>query len=78
MNKVISLKPVAQQLGLQVEQSAWVSRMASDTPLLNNPKLMQAVFSDDVLKNKRNTEAIEVAPNVLAVRAFAGTQSRLA
>ena len=60
-----SLKPVAQQLGLQVEQSAWVSRMGSDTPLLNNPKLLQAVFSDDVLKNKRNSEAIEVAPNVL-------------
>lgn len=60
-----SLKPVAQQLGLQVEQSAWVSRMASDTPLLNNPKLLQAVFTDDVLKDKRNTETVEVAPNVL-------------
>jgi len=60
-----SLKPAAQQLGLLVEQSAWVSRMASDTPLLNNPKLLQAVFSDDVLKDKRNTEAVEVAPNVL-------------
>jgi peptidyl-prolyl cis-trans isomerase D len=60
-----SLKPAAQQLGLQVEQSAWVSRMASDTPLLNSPKLLQAVFSGDVLKDKRNTEAIEVAPNVL-------------
>lgn len=60
-----SLKPVAQQLGLQVEQSAWVSRLASDTPLLNSPKLLQAVFSDDVLKDKRNSEAVEVAPNVL-------------
>ncbi|MEN6586696.1 MAG: SurA N-terminal domain-containing protein [Sulfuricella sp.] len=60
-----SLKPVAQHLGLQVEQSAWVSRKGSDMPLLNNPKLLEAVFSDDVLKNKRNTEAIEVAPNVL-------------
>ncbi len=60
-----SLKPAAQQLGLKVEQSAWVSRMASDTPLLNNAKLLQAVFSEDVLKNKRNTEAIEIAPNTL-------------
>lgn len=60
-----SLKPAAEQLGLKVEQSAWVSRMASDTALLNNPKLLQAVFSDDVLKDKRNTEAVEVAPNVL-------------
>lgn len=60
-----SLKPVAQQLGLQVEQSGWVSRKGGDTPLLNNPKLLQTVFSEDVLKNRRNTEAIEVAPNVL-------------
>lgn len=60
-----SLKPAAQQLGLKVEQSAWVSRMASDTPLLNNAKLLQAVFSEEVLKNKRNSEAIEVAPNTL-------------
>ena len=60
-----SLKPAAQQLGLKVEQSAWVSRMGSDTPLLNNAKLLQEVFADEVLKNKRNTEAIEIAPNTL-------------
>lgn len=60
-----SLKPVAQQLGLKIEQSGWTSRLASDTPLLNNAKLLQAVFSDEVLKNKRNSEAIEVAPNTL-------------
>ncbi len=60
-----SLNPVAQQLGLKVEQSAWMSRMASDTPMLNNAKLLQAAFSEEVLNNKRNTEAIEVAPNTL-------------
>lgn len=60
-----SLKPAADQLGLKVEQSGWLSRMASDVPLLNNPKLLQAVFTDDVLKDKRNSEAIEVSPNVM-------------
>lgn len=60
-----SLKPAARQLGLKIEQSAWTSRLASDTPLLNNAKLLQAAFSDEVLKDKRNTEAVEVAPNVL-------------
>lgn len=60
-----SLSPAAQQLGLKVEQSGWLSRMASDIPLLNNPKLLQAVFTDEVLKNKRNSETIEVAPNTL-------------
>lgn len=60
-----SLAPAAQQLGLKVEQSGWLTRMASDTPLLNNPKLLQAVFTEEVLKNKRNSEAIEVVPNTL-------------
>ncbi len=60
-----SLAPVAQQLGIKVEQSGWVSRMASDTSLLNNPKLLQAVFTEEVMKNKRNTEAVEVVPNTL-------------
>lgn len=60
-----SLAPAAQQLGLKVEQSGWVTRMASDTSLLNNPKLLQAVFTEEVLKNKRNTEAVEVVPNIL-------------
>jgi peptidyl-prolyl cis-trans isomerase D len=60
-----SLAPVAQQLGLKIGQSDWVTRMASETPLLNNPKLLQAVFAEEVLKNKRNTEAIEVVPNTL-------------
>ena len=60
-----SLKPAAQQLGLKIEESGWVSRAGSGNPMLSNAKLLQAVFSEDVLKNKRNTEAIEVAPNTL-------------
>ena len=34
-------------------------------PELSNEKLLAAIFGDEVLKNKRNTEAVEVAPNVL-------------
>jgi peptidyl-prolyl cis-trans isomerase D len=30
-----------------------------------NTKILQAVFSEDVMKNKRNTPAIEVAPSTL-------------
>jgi peptidyl-prolyl cis-trans isomerase D len=33
--------------------------------LLNNPNLRQAVFSEDVLNNKRNSQVVEVAPGVL-------------
>jgi peptidyl-prolyl cis-trans isomerase D len=32
----------------------------------NNPKLLAAVFSQDSIEKKRNTEAVELAPNVLA------------
>jgi peptidyl-prolyl cis-trans isomerase D len=61
-----SLKPAADALKLGIQKSGWVSRNeAPNDPLLNNPKLLQAVFSDDVLKDKRNTAAIEVGPNML-------------
>lgn len=60
-----SLEPAAKQLGLKVEKSGWLNRRASDVALLNHPKLLEAVFSEDVLKNKRNSEAVEVAPNTL-------------
>jgi peptidyl-prolyl cis-trans isomerase D len=33
--------------------------------LLGNQKVLAAIFSDDSLKNKRNTEVVEVAPNTL-------------
>ena len=32
---------------------------------LANEKLLAAVFSEDSVKNKRNTEAVEIAPNTL-------------
>lgn len=61
-----SLKPVAQTLNLTVQQSDWVGRSGgSMNPILNNPKLLEAVFSAEALEEKRNTEAIEVQPNML-------------
>ncbi|MET3133177.1 peptidyl-prolyl cis-trans isomerase D [Oxalobacteraceae bacterium GrIS 1.11] len=63
-----SLKPVADKLKLKVETVANVTRSPSPalgTSPVNNPKFLKALFADDVLKNKRNTEAVEVAPNTL-------------
>ena len=60
-----SLKPAADQLKLDVRQSGWITRQGSQDKLLNSPKLSEALFSDDVLKKKHNTEAIEVAPGTL-------------
>ncbi len=60
-----SLRPVADALKLKIQTSPWVSKQGTDMALLNNPKLLQAAFSDDALKLKRNTEVVEVAPNTL-------------
>ena len=63
-----SLKPVADKLKLTVQTVDNLARTPSpalaDAPY-NNAKFLQAVFSDDSLKNKRNTEAVEVAPSTL-------------
>ncbi len=60
-----SLKPAADALKLTVKTSPWISRKGGEIAVLNNKKLLDAIFSDDTLKNGHNTEAIEVAPNIL-------------
>jgi len=60
-----SLKPAADELKLKIEQSGWISRKTANDPKFSEPKLLEAVFSDDVLKKKHNTEVVEVAPGVL-------------
>ena len=61
-----SLKSAAEFTKTTVQQSDWIQRNGgANDARLNNPKLLQAIFSDEVLKNKRNTEAIEVTPGTL-------------
>jgi peptidyl-prolyl cis-trans isomerase D len=61
-----SLKPVADKLKLTI-QTAVVQRTpaAGATGPLASAKLLQAVFGDEALRNKRNTEAVETAPSQL-------------
>ncbi|WP_035382675.1 SurA N-terminal domain-containing protein [Ferriphaselus sp. R-1] len=58
-----SLKAAADLVKLPVQQSGWLVKGQAVAPWTD--KVLQAVFSDDVLKNKRNTTAIEIAPNTL-------------
>lgn len=64
-----SLQPVADKLKLQV-QTATVQRQPQSGvnppggPLAS-PKLLDAVFGTDALRNKRNTEAVETGPSQL-------------
>ncbi len=59
-----TLKPAAELVGAKVEQSGWlVKGVAGEEPW--TAKMLQAIFNDEVVKNKRNTDAIEVVPNTL-------------
>ncbi|MBK6631251.1 MAG: SurA N-terminal domain-containing protein [Betaproteobacteria bacterium] len=62
-----SLKPAADKFKLQIRQTDFFDQAnrVPAGPLAGNDKLFSALFSDDAIKNKRNTDAIEVAPNTL-------------
>lgn len=66
-----SLKGVADRLKLKIETAKGLKRVPDTNVgpevLVNNLKFLNALFSNDVLKNKHNTEAVEVAPNTLIV-----------
>lgn len=67
-----SLKPAADAFKLQIRSSDWVTRDAAGEPVLNDPKVRTAAFSDDVLLKKHNSEAIEATPgNLVAVHVTA-------
>jgi peptidyl-prolyl cis-trans isomerase D len=64
-----SLKPAADKLKLKIDTASNLTRSpnpatAPNAPF-NNPKFLKALFSDEAIKNKHNTEAVEVAPNTL-------------
>lgn len=60
-----SLAPAAKVYGGQVQKSDWLSREVGAKFFKNNEKIMNLVFSNEVLKDKRNTEAVEISPNNL-------------
>ena len=61
-----SLKPAADKFKLTIQKATVQRKAAPDaTGPLASAKLLEAVFSSDTLKNKRNTAAIEVGGNQL-------------
>ncbi|HEY8099370.1 MAG TPA: SurA N-terminal domain-containing protein [Burkholderiaceae bacterium] len=64
-----SLKPAAEKLKLMISTADNLTRQpnpaVAPTAPFNNAKFLNALFSDDAIKNKRNTDAVEVAPNTL-------------
>lgn len=62
-----SLKPAAERFKLQVQKTDWFPKTGSPAAgPLANPRMLGALFSPDSIQSKRNTDAIEVAPGVLA------------
>jgi peptidyl-prolyl cis-trans isomerase D len=62
-----SLKPVADRLKLEIKTASNVQRTAApgNKGPLGNPKFLAALFAPDSLEKKRNTEAVEIAPNTM-------------
>jgi peptidyl-prolyl cis-trans isomerase D len=62
-----SLKPAGDKLKLHIQYAKDISRkvQAGSPPVLSNTKVLEALFSGDSIGKKRNTEAIEIAPNQL-------------
>jgi peptidyl-prolyl cis-trans isomerase D len=82
-----TLKPAADLVGVKIERSGWLLKgVAAAEPW--TVKMLQAIFSDEAVKNKRNTSAIEVKPDTLvaarileykpaSVRAFGEVQESI-
>ena len=75
-----SLQPAAEKLGLKVQTLDVLPRTgvpaAPNQPQLFTPRVVEALFAEDSLKSRRNTQAIEVAPSTLVCRARARSPAR--
>jgi len=59
-----TLEPAAELVKMPIQKSDWLSKkQAGSLPWTD--KALQAVFSEDVTQKKRNSTAIEIAPNTL-------------
>ena len=64
-----SLQPAVSKFSLELKKAQGVSRnpgpsLPPDSPL-RNPRLLGMLFGDEAIRDRRNTEAMEVSPGVL-------------
>jgi peptidyl-prolyl cis-trans isomerase D len=62
-----SLKPVVDKFKLELHTAQGVQRTPAPeaTGALANAKFLEALFGTDAVRNKRNTEAVEIAPSTM-------------
>ncbi len=65
-NKSNSLEPASAKLGLSIQTSDWVSKVGAQGDFAN-PKVQQAIFNDDLIKKKNNSEVIDLGNGKYAV-----------
>lgn len=70
-----SLQPAAQQFGLQLETSDWVSRDAAAPAPFDNPRIVAALFSADALERKLNTEVVDLGEDRLVAARVAAHEA---
>ncbi len=71
-----SLKPAAERYKLKIATSGWMARQPSvEQGVLAHPKMLAALFSADSIQQRRNTDAVEVAPGVLVAARVAEHQA---
>jgi len=65
--QALSLKPVADRLKLDIKTANGLTRKppAGAVGILANSKFISALFADDALTKKRNTDTVETGPNQL-------------
>jgi peptidyl-prolyl cis-trans isomerase D len=63
-----SLQPTADKLKLKVQTAQHVTRVPvpGAKGALANARFLEALFASDSIENKRNTEAVEIAPSTMA------------
>lgn len=61
------LETAAEALGLEVRQSGWISRAGSEEGIGAQPQVIQAAFSDEVMKFRRNSQVLELGEQHYAV-----------
>lgn len=66
-----SLEPAAEELGLEIASSDWIDRDGGGAEgILNEPKVLAAAFSEDVLLERRNSDLIEPVKDELRAVVF--------
>lgn len=60
-----SLQPVVEALGVEVRTTDWIEKGSDSIGPYRSERLLSALFGDDAVKNRRNTDAVEVGPNIL-------------